>query len=339
MNMMATQLRHPAPRGAPRTRGLPRAACRGGAALRRQRDPRGRAAPVPATRTSPPSAPCSWSGIGCSSRLPHYMKTLRLPRHPRRTPSRSPRASRWRGRDLAVFVNTGRRRLLLDRSRALDNPAIRYNMNLTVIRTTTTCTASPRSRPRPTSPIGLKTNTTPARVVPRGAQPPHRHAGRAERLVRRAGRGLGAGAALRHRLGGLPAPAASRFVRIVSAAPSSCPRRSTRGCTTRPHADPHATRTACQLSPSSAKTYKHQQEHDPSNIDRAREIASCDEPIPVGILYRNPECRATRTCATPARCARPDYIKAGLEKELDKFTVWPDEARRRKARLTTGVTA
>ena len=30
-------------------------------------------------------------------------------------------------------------------------------------------------------------------------------------------------------------------------------------------------------------------EHDPANLDRAREIASATDPIPVGILYHNPE--------------------------------------------------
>ena len=44
-----------------------------------------------------------------------------------------------------------------------------------------------------------------------------------------------------------------------------------------------------QLSPSLASAYRNQRPHDPLDIDRAREIASLEEPIPVGILYRNPD--------------------------------------------------
>jgi 2-oxoglutarate ferredoxin oxidoreductase subunit beta len=41
-------------------------------------------------------------------------------------------------------------------------------------------------------------------------------------------------------------------------------------------------------SAGTSKLYRNQVEHDPINIDRAREIASQQDVIPVGILYRNP---------------------------------------------------
>jgi 2-oxoglutarate ferredoxin oxidoreductase subunit beta len=44
-----------------------------------------------------------------------------------------------------------------------------------------------------------------------------------------------------------------------------------------------------QLKPSLSSAYRNQRVHDPIDIDRAREIASLDDPIPVGILYRNPD--------------------------------------------------
>ena len=59
---------------------------------------------------------------------------------------------------------------------------------------------------------------------------------------------------------------------------------------------------------------------------RAREIASLADPIPVGILYRNPgvPCYEELRSAGQQRSAR--YIKSGLEAEFDKFTIWPQGA-------------
>jgi 2-oxoglutarate ferredoxin oxidoreductase subunit beta len=80
------------------------------------------------------------------------------------------------------------------------------------------------------------------------------------------------------------------------------------------------------ISPALSKVYTNQERHDPADLDRAREVAERTDPIPVGILYRNPEVpcyedlRVTDELRTTAR------IKAGLEAEFDKFTVWPQEA-------------
>ena len=45
------------------------------------------------------------------------------------------------------------------------------------------------------------------------------------------------------------------------------------------------------LTPSAdtSRIYRNQREHDPRDINRAREIASVEDPIPVGILYCNPD--------------------------------------------------
>ena len=59
-----------------------------------------------------------------------------------------------------------------------------------------------------------------------------------------------------------------------------------------------------KLSPNLSKVYKNQEEHDPSNIHRAREIASCHDPIPVGILYHNPEVPCYEELRMPGSSAR-----------------------------------
>ena len=80
-------------------------------------------------------------------------------------------------------------------------------------------------------------------------------------------------------------------------------------------------RDGLQLSPNLAKVYKNQEEHDPANINRAREIASSAEPIPVGILYQNAEVPCYEDLRVSDRLRTPEYVKAGLEAELDRFTI------------------
>jgi 2-oxoglutarate ferredoxin oxidoreductase subunit beta len=86
-----------------------------------------------------------------------------------------------------------------------------------------------------------------------------------------------------------------------------------------------------QLSPGLAKTYQNQQLHDPSNIHRAREVASGTDPIPVGILYRNPEVPCYEETRHAGQLRTTEYVKSGLEAEFDKFTVWPQDAARPSA--------
>jgi 2-oxoglutarate ferredoxin oxidoreductase subunit beta len=65
--------------------------------------------------------------------------------------------------------------------------------------------------------------------------------------------------------------------------------------------------------------------HDPIDIDRAREIASMDDPIPVGILYRNPDAPCYEDLRHAGGLRSPEAIRAGLDRELDKYTVWPED--------------
>jgi 2-oxoglutarate ferredoxin oxidoreductase subunit beta len=79
------------------------------------------------------------------------------------------------------------------------------------------------------------------------------------------------------------------------------------------------------LSPSLSSAYRNQRVHDPIDIDRAREIASMDETIPVGILYRNPDAPCYEDLRHPGGMRSPEYIRAGLDHEFDKYTVWPED--------------
>jgi 2-oxoglutarate/2-oxoacid ferredoxin oxidoreductase subunit beta len=86
-----------------------------------------------------------------------------------------------------------------------------------------------------------------------------------------------------------------------------------------------------QPSASTSKLYKNQLEHDPMNIDRAREIAGQHDVIPVGILYRNPSVPCYETLRRSTRLVTPEFVRTGLNEELDKYTVWPDNVQAQSA--------
>src|SRR3974390_2673507 len=78
-----------------------------------------------------------------------------------------------------------------------------------------------------------------------------------------------------------------------------------------------------RISPSLAKMYKNQEAHDPSDLNRAREIASLLAEVPVGILYHNPDIPCYEDLRQAGQLRSSSLIKRGLEAEFDKSTVWP----------------
>jgi 2-oxoglutarate ferredoxin oxidoreductase subunit beta len=73
------------------------------------------------------------------------------------------------------------------------------------------------------------------------------------------------------------------------------------------------------------------EEHDPSDMNRAREIASVFDPIPVGILFRDDDVPCYEDVRHDPRPRTAELIKSGLEAELDKFTIWPDKGEMKPA--------
>lgn len=82
-----------------------------------------------------------------------------------------------------------------------------------------------------------------------------------------------------------------------------------------------------QSSAGLSRVYQNQLQHDPANIDRAREIASSTDVVPVGILYRNPKVPCYENLLHSDKLHTPELTRDGLNAELDKYTVWPREAR------------
>jgi 2-oxoglutarate ferredoxin oxidoreductase subunit beta len=260
------------------------------------------------------------SGIGCSSRFPHYMKTYGFHGiHGRALPVAE--GVKFARPDLHVFVNTGDGDCC-SIGAAHWIHALRYNMNMTVFLHDNQIYGLTKMQASPTSPLGTKSNTTPRGSYLEALQPLSVTLGVQNvsfvaqtvdwipeimyDIVK---------AAFHHK--GLS------FVRIVQRCPEWLPKLFEPWL----H-DPQKIlllhhENGLQISPSLAKVYKNQERHDPANINRAREMASDSDPIPVGILYRNEEVPCYEDVRASTVLRTPELVRTGLDKEFDKYTIWP----------------
>jgi 2-oxoglutarate/2-oxoacid ferredoxin oxidoreductase subunit beta len=260
------------------------------------------------------------SGIGCSSRLPHYMRTYGFHGiHGRALPIAQ--GVKMARPDLNVFVNTGDGDCC-SIGAAHWIHAIRYNMNITVLLHDNHIYGLTKKQASPTSPLGTKSNTTPRGsyldalnplTVTLGVQNVSFVAQAVDWIPDSLFQIVTA--AFRHR--------GFSFVRILQRCPEFV------GHMFEPWVhDPSRTLMlthddGIRVSPALQKIYRNQEEHDPSNMNRAREIASIEDPIPVGILYRNPEVPCYEDLRGAGALRTADGIRSTLDAELDKFTVWP----------------
>jgi len=260
------------------------------------------------------------SGIGCSSRLPHYMRTYGFHGiHGRAFPIAE--GIKMARPDLHVFVNTGDGDCC-SIGAAHWIHAIRYNMNITVLLHDNHIYGLTKKQVSPTSPLGTKSNTTPRGAYLDAMSPLTVTLGvQNASFVAQAVDWIPEAlfqivtAAFRHR--------GFSFVRVLQRCPEFV------GSMFEPwvhdpqrmlmltHAD------GIHLGPALQKIYRNQIVHDPADIHRAREIASSEDPIPVGILYRNPGVPCYEDLRRAGMLRTTDTIRTSLEAEFDKFTVWP----------------
>jgi len=263
------------------------------------------------------------SGIGCSSRFPHYMKTYGFHGiHGRALPIAE--GVKMARPDLTVFVNTGDGDCC-SIGAAHWIHAIRYNMNLTVFLHDNQIYGLTKKQASPTSPIGTRTNTTPRGSYLEALNPVSVTLGvqnvsfvaQAVDWVPEALYDI-VRAAYHHK--------GFSFVRIVQRCPEWLPKaldpwlHDPNRLQLLHHAD------GLQPSASLVRGYRNHLEHDPADINRAREIASDTSIIPVGILYRNPEVPCYEDVLRSHTLRTAEVTRARLEAELDKHTVWPREA-------------
>jgi 2-oxoglutarate ferredoxin oxidoreductase subunit beta len=260
------------------------------------------------------------SGIGCSSRFPHYMGTYGFHGlHGRALPVAE--GIKMRRPDLHVFVNTGDGDCC-SIGAAHWVHATRYNMNMTVMMHDNNIYGLTKNQASPTSPLGTRSNTTPRGSVLAPFDPLQATLGFSNlsfvaqvpdwipellyQVIHEA-----------HKHRGFS------FIRILQRCPEFQDNR-WEPCMQDPNKVLILTHEdGVQLSPTLARAYKNHQEHDPADIVEARRIVGTSERVPVGIIYRNSDVPCYEDMRMPDRMYTPEHIKNGLEEELDKFTIWP----------------
>ncbi len=268
----------------------------------------------------PPEKTVFVSGIGCSSRFPHYMHSYGFHGlHGRALPVAE--GIKLRRPDLHVFVVTGDGDCC-SIGAAHWIHALRYNMDMTVLMHDNGIYGLTKNQASPTSPLGIYSKTTPEGVPLEPINPVSVSLGirnvsfvaqavdwipeQLQDIIR---------AAFHHK--------GFSFVRVLQRCPEFVPGQF----------DPWVLNPDRMLllhhedgvgiSPNLAKVYRNQEQHDPSNRNRAREVASTYEPMPVGVLYRNPQMPCYEDLRKPDRLYTPDVVKTVLEREFDKFTIDP----------------
>ena len=256
------------------------------------------------------------SGIGCSSRFPHYIKTYGFHGlHGRALPVAT--GIKLHRPDLNVFVVMGDGDCC-SIGAAHWIHAIRYNVKMVVLLLDNNIYALTKKQTSPTTQQGVTSNTQPsgsylpalnplsvtlgitnASFVAQTAEwsPPH-----LEATLR---------AAYAHQ--GLA------FVRILQRCPVYMPAQ---------FQDATQDRTLVELLthpdgvevPQLAPVYKTQRAHDPSDLDAARRLAQEEHPLRLGVFYRDPSRpRYEDTRRRPMRTAEEKITV--LEKELDRYAI------------------
>ncbi len=258
------------------------------------------------------------SGIGCSSRLPHYMHTYGFHGlHGRALPVAE--GIKLKRPDLHVFVITGDGDCC-SIGTAHWIHAIRYNMDMTVLMHDNQIYGLTKMQASPTSPRGLKSNTTPRGTLLEPLDPLSVTLG-----VANASFVAQAVDWIPELLYDIVAQAFHHkgfaFVRVLQRCPEFLPGwydpwiKDPGRMLVLVHED------GVQLGPSLSRVFRRQEQHDPGDLNRAREIASAHDPIPVGVLYRNTDVPCYEDLLKPERSYTPDAIRAVLEEEFDKFAI------------------
>ncbi len=272
------------------------------------------------------------SGIGCSSRFPHYMRTYGFHGiHGRALPVAE--GIKMARPDLNVFVNTGDGDCCSIGAGHWIH-AVRYNMNMTVMLHDNQIYGLTKMQASPTSPRGLRSNTTPHGAYLEALQPLTVTLGvQNVSFVAQAVDWIPdvlydiLSAAFHHK--------GFSFVRIIQRCPEWLPTMWEPWLHDPERVVLLSHERGLKIAADIAKIYRNRLQHDPVNLNGAREIASRLDPIPVGILYRNPDVPCYEELRHAGRLRPPQLIKAGLETEFDKFTIWPDEKHSRASPRTT----
>jgi 2-oxoglutarate ferredoxin oxidoreductase subunit beta len=258
------------------------------------------------------------SGIGCSSRFPHYLKTYGFHGlHGRPLPVAS--GLRSRRPDLDIFVITGDGDCCAIGTAHWIH-AIRYNMNMTVLLLDNSVYGLTKKQTSPTSPLGFRSATHPA-----GAQlPPIDPIAVTLGIANASFVAQSVDWNPAHVMETLRAAHAHQglsFVRILQRCPHFTPKT-----WSEVQSDPSLLmllehEDGISLPESVAKTLPNKRRHDPADLPEAHAIASQREAIPIGLLYRNRDAvRYDLQTAAGLDVSRERKLEA-VQAEIDRFLV------------------
>ena len=268
----------------------------------------------------PPEKTMFVSGIGCSSRFPHYLKTYGFHGlHGRALPIAQ--GIKIKRPDLHVFVIMGDGDCC-SIGTAHWIHALRYNMNMTAIVLDNSIYGLTKNQASPTSPLGLVSNTTPtgSHIDPLNPIDVTLGVGNAS-FVAQAVDWIPdlthdiIQAGFRHR--------GFSFIRVLQRCPEYMGHRYDDWVQNPDRMLLLKHENGLDISDDLGRIYRNQEVHDPSQRNRAREIAAVSDPIPVGILYRNPDVPCYEDFQVPETMNTAETVKNFLETEFDKFTIQP----------------
>jgi 2-oxoglutarate/2-oxoacid ferredoxin oxidoreductase subunit beta len=266
----------------------------------------------------PPEKTVFVSGIGCSSRFPHYMKTYGFHGlHGRALPVAN--GIKFRRPDLHVFVATGDGDCC-SIGTAHWIHAIRYNMNITVLLLDNEIYGLTKGQTSPTSNKGTISNTNPRGSILPPINPIQTTLGVSNvsfvaQTVDWNPAHLYATIEAAYEHPGLS------FVRILQRCPVF-----QKDLFQEPISNPNMTtllthKNGIHVDDAIAKMYKNVVEHDPSDINKARELAGEHDRQVIGLLYQDKTKERYDLYGAHNMGISPEDKKKAINKELDKFAV------------------
>jgi 2-oxoglutarate ferredoxin oxidoreductase subunit beta len=266
----------------------------------------------------PPEKTVVVSGIGCSSRFPHYMKTYGFHGlHGRALPVAC--GVRARRPDLHLFVATGDGDCCSIGAGHWVH-AIRYNMKMVVMLFDNNVYGLTKNQTSPTSNPGLRTNTHPRGALLDPIDPIQttlgiRNASFVARTVDWHPGHLYKTLHTAHRHEGLA------FVQIMQRCPHYADdvfdrwKNDPANVLFMSHPD------GVEADESMSRMFKNQVEHDPANLLRAREHAARTDALAIGIFYRNEEIQRYDHFSVQGMATSRQQKLAAIRNELDRYRV------------------
>ncbi|MCA9596369.1 MAG: hypothetical protein KC776_23805 [Myxococcales bacterium] len=266
----------------------------------------------------PPEKIAMVSGIGCSSRFPHYMKTYGFHGlHGRALPVAC--GVRSRRPDLHVFVSTGDGDCCAIGTGHWIH-AIRYNMKMTVMMFDNNIYGLTKMQTSPTTREGWASNTHPGGAPLSPLNPLSvilgiTNASFLAQTVDWNPAHVMATLKMAYHHEGLS------FVRILQRCPHYMDH-----VWDEVQDDPSKLlllehENGIPLDPSLKRLFPNSTTHDPSNLSAARDFASDDNAIPIGLLYRNDAAQRYDLMSAQGIGTPPEMRMKAVQAEIDRFQI------------------